>query len=249
MGDRKLEEIANPRLLDLKEKMLRWKFDIMHVPGKIHIGPDTLSRQEVTAALVSLFGEKCEDTFEKCRELEAGIEAVVAAAMPQPISWQQLRDAVAQDKTMTMLSEQITSGFPPDKKLLRLELREFFQHREVLTQVDGVPLFKDRFIIPVALLGAVLETLHSAHQGITGMTERAQKSVWWPGITPQMKEARDKCKNCTEHAPSQPSAPPQPLPQPDYPFQFLVSDYFQEGGHHYLVLADTYSGWQNLLKT
>ena len=59
----------------------------------------------------------------------------------------------------------------------------------------------------------------------------------------RVKETRDKCKNCTEHAPSQPSAPPLPLPQPDYPFQFLVSDYFQEGGHHYLVLADRFSGW------
>ena len=176
-------------------------------------------------------------------DLEAGLEAMVAAAIPHPITWQQLRDAVAKDKVMTMLSEQISSGFPPDKKLLRLELREFFQHRDVLTQVDGVPLYKDRVIIPAALRAAVLETLHSAHQGITGMTERAQQSVWWPGITPQIKEMRDKCKNCTEHAPSQPSAPPLPLPQPDYPFQFLVSDYFQEGGNHYLVLADRFSGW------
>ena len=243
LGDRKLEDIANPRLLNLKEKMLRWQFDIIHVPGKIHIGPDTLSRKEVSVALVNLFADTEGEIVEKSRELEAGIEAMVAAAMPHPISWSQLRDAVDKDSTMTMLADQISCGFPPEKKLLRMELREFYQHRDVLTQVDGVPLYKDRVIIPVALRGAILETLHSAHQGVTGMTERALKSVWWPGITPQIKEARDKCKNCTEHAPSQPSAPPQPIPQPDYPFQFLVSDYFQHGGHHYLVIADRFSGW------
>ena len=129
---------------------------------------------------------------------------------------------------MSMLADQISEGFPPDKKLLKLELREFYQHRQDLSHVDGVPLYKGRVVIPVALRGAVLETLHSAHQGVKGMTLRAQGSVSWPGITPQIKETREKCRNCIEHAPSQPSAPPLPLPQPDYPFQFLVLIIYKE---------------------
>ena len=243
LGDRKLEDIENPRLAKFKEHMLRWKFDIMHVPGKIHVGPDTLSRKEVTVSLVSMFASEDCDTWESVGELEAGLEATVAANMIHPISWQEMRDAVSGDKVLAMLADQISDGFPPDKKLLRIELREYYQHRENLTQVDRVPLYKGRVIVPVLLRHAVLETLHSAHQGVTGMTLRAQESVWWPGITPQIKETRDKCKNCVEHAPSQPNAPPLPLPQPDYPFQFLTSDYFQEGGHHYLVIADRFSGW------
>ena len=86
---------------------------------------------------------------------------------------------------MTMLANQITDGFPPDKKLLRLELREYFQHKDHLSQVDGVPLYKNRVVIPSALRPVVLETLHSTHQGVTGMTLRAQSCVWWPGITGQ----------------------------------------------------------------
>ena len=81
LGDRKSEDIPNPRLLNLKEKMLRWNFDIIHVPGKIHLGPDTLSRREVTAALVNLFAEDSEDALEQSRQLEASLEAMVAAAM------------------------------------------------------------------------------------------------------------------------------------------------------------------------
>ena len=104
LGDRKLEDIANPRLLNLKEKMLRWKFEIIHVPGKIHIGPDTLSRKEVAVAMVNLFAKDDEDHWERTGDIEAGIEAMVAATMPQPISWSQLRDDVANDSTMTMLS-------------------------------------------------------------------------------------------------------------------------------------------------
>ena len=88
---------------------------------------------------------------------------------------------------MQMLSDQITEGFPPEKKLLRPELREYYQHKDNLSQIDGVPLYKDRVVVPHELRAAVLETLHSAHQGITGMTLRAQAGVWWPGITPQLK--------------------------------------------------------------
>ena len=125
-------------------------------------------------------------------ERELYIENMVAANMPQTISWGRLRDHVAKDPVMSMLSDQIRSGFPPDKKLLRLELREYWQHRECLSQVDGVPLFKERVIVPKSLQAEVLETLHSAHQGVTGMNGRAQASVWWPGITPQIKKLQRK---------------------------------------------------------
>ena len=98
-----------------------------------------------------------EDVAEKSRDFEAGLEALVAVKVPQPISWSQLRDAVSQDKIMMMLADQVASGFPPDKNLLRIELREYFQHREFLSQVDGVPLYKNRVIVPASLRGCVLE--------------------------------------------------------------------------------------------
>ena len=250
LGDRKLEDIDNPRLLNLKEKTLNWRFKIIHVAGKTHIGPDTLSRKEVTQAMVNLLADTREmvamldsDSDNDHEDIDTHIEAMVAANVPNPITWQQIRDEVGRDKTMVMLAAQVTEGFPPEKKLLRLELREYFQYRDHLTQVDGVPLYKERVVIPSTLRPLVLETLHSAHQGVTGMTLRAQASVWWPGITPQIRETRDKCRVCNECAPSQPSAPPEPLKSPDYPFQQVASDYFQLGGHHYLVIVDRFSGW------
>ena len=120
LGDRKLEEIDNPRLLKLKEKTLRWQFDIIHVPGKTHIGPDTLSRKEVTIALTNIASD--ETPWDET-DMELIIEHQIAAAVPAPISWQQIREEVSRDKVMGLLADQISDGFPPDKKLLRLELR------------------------------------------------------------------------------------------------------------------------------
>ena len=40
LGDRSLEQIENPRLLNLKTKTLWYNFKIVHIPGKVHSGPD-----------------------------------------------------------------------------------------------------------------------------------------------------------------------------------------------------------------
>ena len=43
-NDRDLDNIPNPRLQNLKESTLGWRFDISHCPGKWQRGPDALSR-------------------------------------------------------------------------------------------------------------------------------------------------------------------------------------------------------------
>ena len=42
--DRSLDAIANPRLRNLKEKTLRYKFEIVHIPGAKHKAADAVSR-------------------------------------------------------------------------------------------------------------------------------------------------------------------------------------------------------------
>ena len=44
LGDRSLAEIPNPRLYRLKEKCMRYRFDIQYLAGKKNDGPDCMSR-------------------------------------------------------------------------------------------------------------------------------------------------------------------------------------------------------------
>ena len=104
-------------------------------------------------------------------------------------------------------------------------------------------MYKDRVVIPEQLRGDILSTLHSAHQGTSKMTARANSSVFWPGITQDIESTRRGCIHCEKMAPSQPSAPPTPLTYPEYPFQHLCADFFTHAGKHYLVLVDRYSNW------
>ena len=44
LGDKQLENIPNRRLLNLKEKTLRYSFSLVHVPGRLNKAADAASR-------------------------------------------------------------------------------------------------------------------------------------------------------------------------------------------------------------
>ena len=100
-----------------------------------------------------------------------------------------------------------------------------------------------RPVVPSKMRGRVLSVLHSAHQGVSGMTAMAEQMVFWPSITRDIVETRAKCTEFHRIAPSQPAAPPVSPPSPEYPFQLQVCDYFSLYGRNYLALADRFSGW------
>ena len=53
MGDQELADIPNPRLLDFKIKSLAYRFQPIHIPGKLHVTPDALSRRSDSPIAVS----------------------------------------------------------------------------------------------------------------------------------------------------------------------------------------------------
>ena len=89
----------------------------------------------------------------------------------------------------------------------------------------------------------VLESLHSAHQGVNGMSAHARTRLFWPGLDASLKLTRAQCKPCNSMAPSQSREPLAPPPNPEYPFQQTVTDFFDLRGINYLIYADRYTGW------
>ena len=75
------------------------------------------------------------------------------------------------------------------------------------------------------------------------MAERARELMFWPRMREALDEKRGKCRTCIRIAPSQASAPPTEMPTPDYPFQYVSTDYFEISGHHYMVFVCRYSNW------
>ena len=261
-GDRSLEDVPNSRIRNLKEKTLRYRFKMLHIPGIKHRVADCLSRHPVDPAeKIDLQDDVAAIPTQRPQDLSFNtdpgkINHPDVAVYPlnttlcnlnaspfTAVTWELVRTATASDETLNTLLDLIQSGFPDLASDTPQPLRTFHQIRNHLTSIDGVILYNDRVLVPPALRSNVLSTLHSAHQGISGMIARAESSVFWPGITTDIRNTRDRCSHCNRNAPSNPYAPPVPPTMPEYPFQCVCADYFSHKGIPYLVIVDRYSNW------
>ena len=162
------------------------------------------------------------------------------------MTWSQVKEASSKDSTVTLLAEMIRAGLPEEKDQWPAQVEQFYWARDNLTTVGPVVLYRDRIIVPTSLQPEILDHLHSAHQGVSGMSSRATAAVYWPGMQSDIERKRAACSSCNSSTPSQPAPPPTPLPQPSFPFEQVCSDYFSHGGKNYLIIVDRYSGWLSI---
>ena len=158
-GDRALEDIPNPRLRNLKEKTLRYRFRMSHVPGVKNKVADGLSRHPSdTAEMYNLPGnvtaalEQEETPLLKIEECT--IAETLATFQASPITsttWDLVKSATISDRSLNSLLDIIETGFPCSSSEIPQELRPYFPLRDQLTTVDGVIIYNERVVIPPAL--------------------------------------------------------------------------------------------------
>ena len=104
-----------------------------------------------------------------------------------------------------------------------------------------------RLVIPYSLQQEVFEKLHSGHQGITKCQQRAKASVWWPGISNQLKELIANYPICAQHR-FQPAEPLIASMLPEHPWQRIAADLFEWKQTSYLLVVDYYSRFIEIAK-
>ena len=245
-GDRTLDEIDNRRLINLKEKTMAWKFEIHHVPGRSIPAPDATSRHPQERCLeesLSAIRMVCD-----ADEMEMCIVAGARTSLPpmQAVTWERVRDETSRDGWLLQLIDMAEDGFPDSLQLMPPQLLPYWRFRDNLSVIDGVLMFGSRVVVPPKLRDEVICHLHSAHQGVSQMTNRANACVFWPGITSDIQAARTKCGQCDVNAPSQSKMPPAEPFIPTAPFQAISTDYFKFEGKWYLLTVDRFSNWPDL---
>lgn len=78
-----------------------------------------------------------------------------------------------------------TLATDPDFVTLREAINQCFLH-----VTEDVIIYNDRIVVPPSLRNAVLDVLHSAHQGASKMALRARLIVFWPGMTEDIQHHR-----------------------------------------------------------
>ena len=155
---------------------------------------------------------------------------------------QRIRDETAKDVTLQHLTRTIVDGWPEVYKDCPADLHPFWNFRDELS-VENQLLFKgDRVVIPSTLQPEILKHLHTGHMGTEKMQLRARSSVFWPGLTNDVKNITKSCEPCQKHAPKQRQE--EILvhePTATKPWSKLACDIFDIKGQSYIVIADYYS--------
>ena len=241
---RGLNEISNPRLRNLKEKTLQYRFEMIHIDGVRNKVADCLSRHPSDPAVhLELSDDPTVHAVNEAAHMQ-----IAAGGEPTPALTREII-AIHTATDMQDLLQMADEGFPEDIKDMPNDLKSYHRYRhEISATEDGIVKYKNRTIIPPRLRNHALQTLHSAHQGVSQMTSRAAECIFWPGITSHIQIKRESCVKCHTQAPSNPEAPPQLPTIPRYPFQQICIDMFSYKGISYIIIVDRYSGWPTVRK-
>ena len=238
-NDRELDTISNPRLLQLKEKTLMYKFRIVYIPGVTNDAADAMSRYPSSKSMES----------EVLVDDEVSVAFATTQIRPEDlVTWQDVNTAAASDQECIDLANAIREGFPKLKADLPVSIRQFWPMRDNLYMIENVPFRDAKMLVPKPLRKRILEGLHAAHQGVNGMLANARQRLFWPGLDAAIRLTRAQCRLCNEHAPSQHAEPLLLTPEPEVPFEQTVVDFYEIGKHYFLIYADRYSGWVEVAK-
>ena len=242
-----MEKVKTPRQIRLKEKLLRWDLRVVYIPGKFLGGTDALLRYGVR--------DNNDETVNWMTDITKNMAEVDSIApwsddtlcslngSQPPGTEKDVLSTTTTNKVLTTLMTKIEKWFPETKAELEQEVQPYCRVKDMLSAYKGVIYMGDRVVVPEELRERALDTLHAAHQGTTSMRLRAERNLYWPNMARDIATKRMSCIPCDEIALSQSPEPPITPIHPEYPFQYLCSDYFSLQGHNFCLVVDRFSNW------
>ncbi len=229
-----LEQIFRKNLADAPARLqrmllrcLRFDVQVKYKPGKSIPVADALSRvclQKKVHSVESLPPEEHSIHF-----------------LSTPVDLTEIKLATTEDSTMQLLKDIIFKGWPPHRRNCPQELCEFWNFRCDLVLEDGLVLKGNRIVIPTSMRNQVLKAIHLGHQGETKCILRARESVFWPGISNDIRQMVKDCGSCNHHQPVKPKLPIMQPDLPTRPWEKLGTDIFEFNNRKYLMIVDYYS--------
>ena len=234
LGMKNLDSLP-PRVLRFRLRLNRFSYSIVHVPGKLMYTADTLSRSPLKSDISEL--QEIAETF---------IDACVAHLPASNTRLDEYREAQAADPICSRLIGCCQQGWPT-KNNIDIPIGPYWKVRSELSIHNKLLLHGKQIVVPKSLQQETLSKIHQGHQGIERCRLRAKSSVWWPGISQQIKHLIEQCPVCVRNSTPK-SQPLIPSELPDYPWQRVGTDLFAINGVNYLLIVDYFSRYPEVIK-
>ena len=185
---------APKRLQLILLRLQRYDFDLIYRPG-----PQMLIAHTLSLACADVTN-RLNASSRFCKELAAlGDEAADELKF---VASQQTTDmiirAAENNSRYVLLKQHVMTGWSESPHDLPDDLKELAAFADELAVSDEL-LFKGQCVVVSRDAHFILDRLHSNHKGINGYIRRARETVFYPGLTKDIKQLIAKCEVCLMH--------------------------------------------------
>ena len=235
LGVKDLDELP-PRIQRLRMRLMRYRYTIAHVPGKLMATADVLSRAP----------QKGEPDTHLETQLNLYVNMILSSLPATETRLQEIKEHQDRDEVIQEVKKYCHEGWP-DRCRIDGRLRQYAPFEGELTVEKGLLLRNKRLVIPKTLQADIMEKLHAGHFGIVKCRERARQSVWWPGLSTQLKNLVEACDTCARDRVHH-KEPLMPSDIPERPWEVVGADLFEWNQHQYLLIVDYLSRYIEIAK-
>ena len=212
-------------------RLMRFSITAKYVPGKELTVANALSR-------TPLENQEIQDTEQ---EILVHVEATLETKPVSPQKLTQIKQETTTDEQLQIAMKYVKHGWPEHARNVPVQIHDLYCARLQLSVVDNMLVYGNRIVIPTTLRPDILSRIHEGHMGINKCKERAQTTVWWPGIGQDIERKVIECLFCMENKHNQHKEPLLAASLPDRPWQRIGADLCEQAGQKYLVVVDYYS--------
>jgi len=230
LGSKSLDQLP-PRIQRMRMRLMRFTYNIVHVPGKELYTADHLSRFPC--------GQPSAEDEQLAQDITVNVCQVMASLPATDQRLEEIRVHQKEDELCQKIRTYVTQGWP-EKWQVEGILKQYWPHQGDLYIEDDILMYQDRLFIPSALRLSILDRIHDGHQGIVKCRRLAQQSVWWPGLSQQVEDLVKGCRTCVMNA-KQPKEPLEPTEFPTTAWDKVATDLMDFKGSQYLVVIDYHS--------
>ena len=183
------------RLQRMLLRLQRFNLDVTYKPGSQMYIADHLSR-----AYLASQGEEGKGFQVFALEVETLNPLESLTVSSERLA--QLQKATEQDTVLQTLKTTVLVGWPEQKSQVPIPIRDYWNYRDEISLHNGILFTRQRIIIPKTIRPEIIARSHSSHLGIESCLRKARDSVFWPGMSSEIKEAVNKlniplCKSAT----------------------------------------------------
>ncbi len=245
-----LDCIENTRIQAFKAATSKYLFTTIWRKGKEHRIPDALSRAPINEPTPEdleddndIYNQTCM-VKHKILAIDYDDDDVPEAKCADPLL-EEIKQRGKCDEDYICLKKFLNSGetkIPGSIIMYKSVLDDMSQDD------NGLLLVRQRLVVPRSMRKEILHKLHASHQGIDRTLRRARQTVYWPGLSSDVKSTVRSCEECMKYGVSLPKEPMLKDEVPHRIFEEVATDLFEIKGKHFLIIMDRYSGWPEVYK-